>query len=758
MTNYNFDNFDDYDFELLCRDLLNEEHRLDIKSNHGLEYDHILSFSSFKRGKDKGIDLYFEKDRIKVIGQVKLSRGKFIDLFSSLRKKTNGFNEYDKVKEQNPTKYILMVSTPLSLSNKETLIQFFSPYIKSINGIYGKEDLNKLISKYDWIEKRYVKLYFNNPLVLERLLNKATIDGSAFTKEQIISQLQLFVQTSNFTKALSILELNNLLIIKGIPGVGKTTLAKMLSLYYIENGYSFIEIFELDYEIERLIDADNEKCIFYYDDFLGSNSLIILDALKNEGKLNRLLRRIAHKSNKALIMTTRTNILKNAEYNSEKLKRVFNLIAKYEVDVSILSTDEKNGMLDKHIKKNNLNDVFELNCSLKEKIVNHKSFSPRLIEFITDTTNYELHKENYKIFILESLDRPEEIWSFAYNHQISHIDRIYINHLFLFGNSCPIERFRKSFINRLRIEASNNSYTITNSEFKKCTTILDGSFISIKSRLNYSDYGQPKEIEFINPSIVDFLIKEIKENLMLISSSIESFDEGDIIWTRFNHSKKELLNIFDNEQLKKILLNKDIFKIFNSIDDKTKYIMTLISYFSVSEIEAIFSTEIEEILDYGFENTAIEAFCNFIKSLKDLKLVVDYINSQDYYIINSLFEDTAYKSEFESILELFNVFDLDFSEYLQSPENKARIHNTLEKVMDDEIEQFIFERQDKISSYTQVEELYLIAKDTFKNFISGIEYIDEIVSKKLVSYDWDHLIEYQRFKNNGEITYLDTWH
>ena len=58
MTNYNFDNFDDYDFELLCRDLLNEEHRLDIKSNHGLEYDHILSFSSFKRGKDKGCLLY----------------------------------------------------------------------------------------------------------------------------------------------------------------------------------------------------------------------------------------------------------------------------------------------------------------------------------------------------------------------------------------------------------------------------------------------------------------------------------------------------------------------------------------------------------------------------------------------------------------------------------------------------------------------------------------------------------------------------
>jgi len=754
MTNYNFDNFDDYDFELLCRDLLNEEQRLDIKSDHGLKYDHILSFSSFKRGKDKGIDLYFERDQIKVIGQVKLSRGKFIDLYNSLKKKTNGINECDKVKELNPTKYILMTSVPLSLLNKETLIEFFSPYILSINDIYGKEDINELISKYSWIEKRYVKLYFNNTLVLERLLNKATIDGSSFTKEQIILQLQLFVQTSNFTKALSILESNNLLIIKGIPGVGKTTLAKMLSLYYIENGYSFIEIFELDNEIERLIEVDNEKCIFYYDDFLGSNSLIISDALKNEGRLNRILRRIAQKSNKALIMTTRTNILKNAEYNSEKLKRAFNIISKYEVDVSILSSDEKNEMLDNHIKRNNLNVVFENNDSLKEKIVNHKSFSPRLIEFITDKTNYELHKDDYAIFILESLDKPEEIWSFAYNHQISHIDRIYINHLFLFGNSCLIERFKKSFINRLRFEASNNSYTITNNEFKKTTTTIDGTFISIKYRYKYSDSNQPDEIEFINPSIVDFLIKEIKENLMLISSSIESFDEGDIIWTRFNHSNKELLHIFNNEQLKKVLLRKDVFKIFNSIDDKIKYIMTLISYFSVSEIEDIFSKEIEDILNQGFESTTIDAFCNFIKPLKDLKPVIDYIDTKDYYIINSLFEDTMYKSEFESILELFDEFNLDFNKYLQGPKSKERINKTLEKVMNDEIEQFIFERQDKISSFTQVDELYLAAKDSFKNFISGIEYIDEIVSKKLDSYDWDHLIEYQRFKNNGEMHIL----
>ena len=56
MVDYNFENFDDYEFEILCRELLNEENKIHIKSNHGLDYEHILSFSNFKRGKDEGVE------------------------------------------------------------------------------------------------------------------------------------------------------------------------------------------------------------------------------------------------------------------------------------------------------------------------------------------------------------------------------------------------------------------------------------------------------------------------------------------------------------------------------------------------------------------------------------------------------------------------------------------------------------------------------------------------------------------------------
>jgi hypothetical protein len=231
MSDYNFENFNDYEFEILCRDLLNEDQRINVKSKNGLPGEIILSFSNFKRGKDGGIDLFYNDDENKVIGQVKLSSGKFLDLLGTLKRGNGALNELEKVKRHQPAKYIFMTSVPLSLSNKETLQEYFSPYIKAHTDIYGREDLNRLLAQFNHIERRHTKLYFNNPLVLERLQNYASISRSRFSIEEMIKDSGNFVQTASLPAALSILDEQKLLIIKGQPGVGKTTLPKWLSFY-----------------------------------------------------------------------------------------------------------------------------------------------------------------------------------------------------------------------------------------------------------------------------------------------------------------------------------------------------------------------------------------------------------------------------------------------------------------------------------------------------------------------------------------------
>jgi adenylate kinase family enzyme len=748
MGEYNFENFDDYEFELLCRDLLNEVQRIEVKSNHGLDYKHILSFSSFKRGKDEGVDLYFEdkKETVKVVGQVKLSRGKFSDLFSSLKRNVNGKNELSKVRKLNPSKYILMTSTQLSLANKRTLMEYFTPFILSVSDIFGKEDINALLSRFSLIEKRYVKLYFSNPLVLERLMNQATIKGSEFTQEEIESQIRYFVQTTNFPKALSILDKQNLLIIKGLPGVGKTTLAKMLSLYYIEKGYSFIEIFELDSEIERLIDANDEKCIFYYDDFLGSNSLIISDALKNEGRLKRLLRRIAQKSNKALIMTTRTNILKQAEFNSEKLSRIFKVISKYEAKIDSLTLYEKRKMLATHIKKNKLDHkVFE-NDLLFEKIVNHLNFSPRLIEYITDKSNFIHQKNNYSSFVLSSLKAPSEIWSYAYNFQISYVDKLFLNHLFLFGNSCPEIQFKNSFLSRIKYEVKNNNYSITSREFKESTTTMDGTFITIKSRF-YNDELE-RDIEFLNPSIADFLLKEIKENTAFICGSISDFNDSNIILKRFNHSNKELLKLFTIDELSDILLKRKCILLFKEENEKIKYLQILSNYFPISKISNYFNEEILKILNTEIDYSIIEDYSEFLTIFKESNVVESHIKTKGLEIINSILSYIDYIAEIDNVLGLFKLFNLNFDSYIKNIDNRNVLFQSLKRVFKEAIDQYIYE-QENIIDYANVNDIRKNVHEIYFSYEKIIPGLDILITQILDVYDWGHLINYHKFKNYG---------
>ena len=742
MNEYNFENFDDYEFENLCRDLLNEENRLEIKSNHGLDYKHALSFSSFKRGKDGGIDLYFEKDNIKVIGQVKLSRGKFSELWSRLKGRVNGKNELSKVKSHNPSKYIFMTSVSMSLANKQKLIDYFSPFIISINDIYGREDLNRLLILYTRIEKRYVKLYFSNTIILERLLNNATLTRSNFSAKEIKDQIKYFVQTKSFGKALSIIEQSNVLIIKGMPGVGKTTLAKILSFYYIQNGYKFIEILELDSEIERLIDSDESPYIFYYDDFLGANSFVLSDSLKNEGRLNKMFRRISSKSNKALIMTSRTNILNTASYKSDKLKRAFRSISKFEVDVSDLNSYEKNKILDNHLLRNSFKTtLFEK--EFRKKIIQHKNFSPRLIEHVTDRLNYEFNEEHYEEFIISSLDNPSEIWDFAYNHQIDYKSRIYLNHLFLFGGVCEQSKFKTSFNRRLDFEVSNNNFFKQNNEFKECTTILDGTFITINlNRLT----GDESLIEFINPSVADFLIKEIKNNLALIKGSVSCFDSGEIIWVRFNHQRKDLLEIFDLNELKTLFLNQDTLEIFKSKVDQIKYFETLINYFKIIDIVEVFSNQIEALVLEGYKEAPLEDYCGFVEKFKEYPIVINIVRKHADSIFMLLLNRSEYEEEYIEVTQFFKSFSIESYLSLSQDQIDSLKKKTIERALRDSVERYIHENSENILSYNEVELFYEFSKEVFKKSHLDYEGIEEILVKILDSHDWKHLVEYHKFK------------
>lgn len=747
MTQYTFENLDDYSFEILCRDLLNEEQRQEVKINHGLGGDFNLSFTTFKRGKDRGIDLYYSVGKITVVGQVKHVRSDFKALMKSLRQKLNDKTEADKVKVLGPSKYIFMTSVALSIANKEELQRFFSPFIIRISDIYGREDLNKLLSLYPHVERRHVQLYFTNHLVLERLMTAANVSSSIITLEHIRYQVKSFVQTTNFSTALKAIDSRNLLIIKGLPGVGKTVLAELLCLYYVEKGYKFIEVLDIDTEIERLLE-EPDKCIFYYNDFLGANTLLVADALRNEARLSRLLRRIESSSSKKIVLTTRNNLLNNAEINSEGLGRIFEKISPYELDISGLSYEERYEMLRVHMEKNNIpirlftSDLFEFICE-------HKNFSPRLIEFITNRKDVDVHIELYQEFVKYSFENPKKIWEFAYQNQTSHICKIYLNHLFLFGPGFNTQDFRASFEKRIQYEVIWNNYSTDNQEFKNCTRQLDTTFITIKSRYNFKEPYQ--DIEFINPSFADYIRNEIRENRGFILGSVLNFDRHEILLERFNHSKKDLIHLMPSDMLRSLLLNKNSLQIFREQYSVINYLELISNYFDIFEIENVFAEDITSIFYSDEIGDSVYDYLNFLNEFSTSMIVNKFIKNHHDTLFPELFDKIVFKSDFDNIMDVMKLYKIDIKEYIRNERIMTVLKDSFYRVLSDDIADYVFIKKEYVKNSRDIDDIYRDMRIKYLKYLELFSIEESLIIGILDGIDWQGILNFHEFKNSGII-------
>ena len=118
----------------------------------------------------------------------------------------------------------------------------FRPFLRSPADIYGRDDLNNLLSRHPKIEKQTFKLWFSSIAVFEEILERKVYHVSRDALERIRQKAKFYVQNPSFNEALSILRKHNFCIITGIPGIGKTTLAEMLILDYIRRKYDFVKI------------------------------------------------------------------------------------------------------------------------------------------------------------------------------------------------------------------------------------------------------------------------------------------------------------------------------------------------------------------------------------------------------------------------------------------------------------------------------------------------------------------------------------
>jgi len=144
MADYDFKSLSSYDFELLARDLL--------QSMLGKQLE------SFSQGPDSGIDFRYRNDSENLVVQVKhYAESGFAALMTILRRK-----ERPKIETLAPSRYVLATSISLTPKRKDEIFDVLRPYCLQPSDVYGREDLNNLLQRYEDIERRHFKLWLTS--------------------------------------------------------------------------------------------------------------------------------------------------------------------------------------------------------------------------------------------------------------------------------------------------------------------------------------------------------------------------------------------------------------------------------------------------------------------------------------------------------------------------------------------------------------------------------------------------------------------
>jgi len=490
MKDYDFLVLQPNEFENFTRDILQKKEGVFIES--------------FTNGTDGGIDLRFAspKGNGKVIVQAK--RYKDYSKLKSILKE-----EAKKVTKLNPERYILSTSVGLTPANKDEIITLFNSYIKTTEDILGRDDLNNLLGQYDDVEKQYYKLWLASTAVLESILNKRIENWSALELEEIRREVSLYVMNDSYDSAASILRENRYVIISGIPGIGKTTLARMLVYKILSSEYEeFVKINSLDDAAQKL--TKGKKQIFFYDDFLGSSFLDIKES-GFESKILSFIEKVKREPDKLFVLSTREYILAAAKRQFEKFSLNNIELAKCTLDLSSYSEEIRATILYNHLANADLPMEYIkalLNGKKYLKLIKHNNFNPRIIEaFLKEKLYLKETPERFVKRFLDFFDRPYSVWEFAFSKMSQMEQQALLVRASMGVNAV----YTSDWFNAVKFylnDVSGASHAAAlDDEWKNIVKDLLGTFI-------ITELIRDKEIvSFHNPSVYDYLIDYIRQRI-----------------------------------------------------------------------------------------------------------------------------------------------------------------------------------------------------------------------------------------------------
>ena len=480
---YNFFALGDDEFEELSRDILSRE--LDQKMR------------IFGKGADQGIDIADCKDGRTIIAQCKnYINTPTSDLMSALEK------EKDKVEKLNPKEYYLFINKDISPKRINAIYELFQEWMPSNKNIYTRSDCDAFISKNENqdIAQKYPRLLNLNSL--HNLINSSTIIDN---QDLLISSKNLsalFAPTGQYRQSMALLENNQIVLISGAPGIGKTISSKMLAAQFVCYGKYLLRYSNGEelYRIKDMLSPDPEQKEFIFIDDVFGQHYHDMNSSK-ENLLRQIIRHVNNSPNKRMLINTRMTILQEARQRfnfadgSSDGKEPFSI-----VDMNQITLLEKAEIFVNHLRcrsvPRNYIDSVKINHAYRS-IVRHTNYTPRIIDRCTQEKYVrEIKPDEYATHILHTLNHANEIWDDEFKHRLNEPDRVFLYTLYSLTNHNVSENALRKAVNaRLNPSVMSGESTNVNDILQR----LNESMIAITYQNNTRMIGA------INPSVNDFL-------------------------------------------------------------------------------------------------------------------------------------------------------------------------------------------------------------------------------------------------------------
>lgn len=730
MIDYDFLTLSPNEFENISRDLLQKKLSVFIES--------------FTTGKDGGIDFRYTTDKTKTIIIQSKRYKDYTSLYNHLKK------EVVKVKRLNPDKYILTTSVGLTPKNKAEIQQLFDPYLKSTEDIFGRDDLNNLLGLHKDIENKYYKLWLTSVNILEKILHSKIYNQSSFELDEIKEQVKLYVQNDSFNEALTILKNHHYIIISGIPGIGKTTLSRILILFLLSSEFE-----EFVYLTDTIDDGyeyfkDGKKQIFFFDDFLGKVRFDAKNLINADNKIVKFIEKIKKTPDKVLIFATREYILSQAR-NTFEVFNVSNIeIAKCILDLSSYTKIIKAQIIYNHLFFANVPQPYLQNLVENENylnLVNHKNYNPRIIETIINRKIWEhcTPAEFSKAF-KSYFDNPQSVWHYAFENSLDKFSQYTLLVLLTLGTPVLIQDLEtaiKEFLVKNNYKYFIGFDSIT---FNRAIRELENTFITTQK-----DSYDGIVIEFQNPSIQDFLVNYLRDKEDLVTSLIEAslfVDQFFNIFTsdeKANLAQSRFIKITEEQAQSSINRIKEIYpqikksrviRLTQSKSDKFNwhrysnfhYSFLQEVYLELAEKntdakEFVYEKFQERILMDDYSYTEQSAYISLLKILDLTKLTYN-----EEQLIDKFLENIQWLDNFDTFSELESIFPTTYRDTISDSSFKVKVS----EVVNDEIKSVDdSDINDLISKIESVESKY------------SVDYVDEVEKLKEKEAEYDAYLESQ---------------